>query len=173
MCGRAGRAGCQSRAHLIVKSDVDKINDSELKRFCTDTENCLRSTMVGSLGCTVRPGNCLCCMACNPSAFPVSERLTLLRVGKAPPRKKRRVAVRKVNGAQSDSIKERLKAERANYISDHPTLAIIGAEQICPTSVIVSVCNSVKFISTLGDMDCFGLRKDLKQRFLSVIMSEV
>ena len=46
----------------------------------------------------------------------------------------------------------RLKAERANYISEHPTLAILGVQLVCPDSVIDSICSSAKFISVAKDM---------------------
>ena len=62
----------------------------------------------------------------------------------------------------------RLKEERAKYIQEHPTLAIL---LVCPDSVITSICSSVKFISSASDMDIFCLRRDLKQRFFHVIIS--
>ena len=172
MCGRAGRAGCQARAHLLVKSDTDKITDPALRTYCTDKENCLRSTMIRSLGSTVQQGTLSCCMVCNPPEFlDDHETPDILEVGKAPPRKKRRIAVRKMDKSLLDAINERLKAERAKYIAEHPTLAIVGEELVCPDSVIDSICSNVKFISVVNDMDTFSLRQELKQRFFNVIMS--
>lgn len=162
-----------SQEHICyLKSNTDKITDSTLKTFCTDKENCLRSTMISSLGCTVQQGTRLCCMVCNPSAFSDVdggiEGRAILEVGKVPTRKKRRVAVRKVDGSLVDAIKAGLKEERAKYIAEHPTLAILGVDLVCPESVISS---SVLYV--YSDMDCFSLRQELKQPFFNVIMALV
>ena len=154
---------------MLVKSDTDKIADPALRTYCTDKENCLRSTMIGSLGCAVK-GTHLCCMVCNPSAF-AGERLDILKVGKAPPRKKRRVAVRKIEKSLLDALYTQLKAERAHYIAEHPTLSIVGERFVCPDSVLNSICSNVKFISVINDMDNFNLRQELKHRFFNVIMA--
>lgn len=128
--------------------------------------------MIKSLGGTVQQST-LCCMVCNPSAFSDGERLSILQVGKAPPRKKRRVAVRRVDKSLLETVMSRLKEERANYIKEHPTLAILGVQLVCPDSVISSICSSVKFISIASDMDLFCLRQELKQRFFDVIIAIV
>ena len=114
MCGRAGRDGLQTRTHLLLTTDAEKINDLALKSFCTDKENCLQSLMIRSLGGTVEQTS-LCCMVCNPSAFSDSSRLSVLQIGKAPPRKKRRVAVRKLNQSTIDEFGVKIKG-RANKI---------------------------------------------------------
>ena len=173
LCGRAGRSvECQARAHLLLTTDADKITDPALKSFCTDKENCLRSSMIRSLGCTAQPSS-LCCVVCNPSAFSDGERLSVLKVGRALPRKKRRIAKRRVDKALQETVMSRLKEERAKYIQEHPTLAILGVQLVCPDSVIISICSSVKFISSASDMDIFCLRQELKQRFFHVIISLV
>lgn len=173
LCGRAGRnVGCQARAHLLLTTDTDKITDRALKSFCTDKENCLRSSMIKSLGGTV-PQSTLCCMVCNPLAFSDGERLSVLQAGNAPPRKKRRVAVRRMDKSLLDTVMSRLKEERTNYIKEHPALSILGAQLVCPDSVINDICSSAKFICAASDMDWFGLRQELKQRFFYVIMSTV
>ena len=172
MCGRAGRDGLQSRAHLLLTTDAEKINDLALKSFCTDKENCLRSLMIRSLGGTVEQTS-LCCMVCNPSAFSDSSRLSVLQIGKAPPRKKRRVAVRKLNQSTIDDLESRLKAERTKYIVEHPSLAILGEQLVCSESVIDSICSNAKFISIPSDMDSFCLRQELKQRFFNALTAVV
>ena len=173
LIGRAGRnVGCHSRAHLLITSDADKITDPALKSFCTEKENCLRASMLKSLGDTVQQ-NSSCCRVCNPSTFSDGNRLSVLKAGKAPPRKKRRVAQRRVDKFFIETMKSRLKEERAKYIREHPGLAILGDELVCPSSVIDTICSSAKFISIASDMEMFCLRQELKQRFFCVIMSVV
>ena len=96
LCGRAGRGGCQARAHWILNSYEAKIKEPTLKCLVTDTKNCLRTTLIDAVGGGVDQHNSNCCMVCNPVAYTDSEGLGILQVGRAPPRKKRRVAVRKV-----------------------------------------------------------------------------
>lgn len=176
MCGRAGRVGCQSRAHLLVTTDTAKIRDATLKSFCTDKENCLRMAMVKAIGGSA-PRNPLCCMVCcgmvsNPTAFLDGGRLDVLQVGKTV-RKKRRVAVRRVTEAETDTIKLKLELEREKYIQEHPTLGILGAQLVCPDSIIKTVCGNARFISVIGDMDSLCLRQELKERFFIVIITVV
>lgn len=87
--------------------------------------------MIKSLGGTVQQRS-LCCMVCNPSAFSDGGRLSILQVGKAPPRKRRRVAVRQTNKSVLETVESQLKAERAKYIREHPTLDILGEKLVCP-----------------------------------------
>ena len=89
------------------------------------------------------------------------------------PRKKRRVAIRKITERQCSDIKSLLQAERAQYISEHPNLAILGVQLVCPDSVINSICSSIKFVSVVTDMDTFNLRQELKERFFNVIIAVV
>ena len=171
LCGRAGREGCQSRAHLLVTTDTDKISDAVLKSFCTDQENCLRSSMITAIGGSA-PNNSLCCMVCNPAAFSDGGRLDILKIGKVV-RKKRRVAVRKISKPETSLIKLKLEMERSKYLSEHPTLGVLGLQLVCPDSVIKSVCDNVKYISVREDMDLFCLRQELKEQFFRVIMTVV
>ena len=126
--------------------------------------------MITSLGGAVQQ-QMSCCMVCNPE-FCEGGRLSL-QVGKAPPRKRRRVAVRRVDQEMNEEINACLKAERANYIAHHPTLAIIGEQLVCPDSVIDSICSSVKFISVATDLDRFCIRQELKQIFFNAIIEAV
>ena len=130
--------------------------------------------MIKSIGGTVRVDHTsVCCMVCNPSAFSDGVKLSVLQIGKAPPRKKRRVAIRKLNQSTIKALRSGLKAERAKVIAEDPTLAILGEQLVCPEGVIDSICSDVKFISVVTDMDSFCLRQELKQRFFNVIMAVV
>lgn len=128
---------------------------------------------MGALGGRVQQNNPLCCMVCNPMAFPEVERL-FLGVGKAPPRKKRRVAVRKQPDQPIlDNLQSKLKEKRAEYIVEHSSLEILGEQLVCPDSVIDSICGSAKYISVFRDMDSFCLRQELRQTFFDIVMSSV
>lgn len=169
LCGRAGRAGCQSRAHLLLTIDMEKISDPALKMFCMEKENCLRGSMMRALGGSAGQ-NPLCCAVCNPTAFLDGGRLDILRIGKVV-RKKRRVAVRKIDDALTSVIKVKLKEERLKYMAEHPSLGILGKQLVCPDSLITNVCSGAKFISVPGDMDLFCLRQELKNRFFNAVVN--
>ena len=127
--------------------------------------------MIQSLGGTVQTNSpWQCCMVCNPTMFGDGSRLAVVELGGVPSRRRRRVAVRKVTGLQMEVLESSLKAERANYISEHPNLAILGVQLVCPNSTIKNICSGAKFISILSDMDSFCIRRELKQRFFNVIM---
>lgn len=125
--------------------------------------------MLRALGGTVQQSS-LCCMVCNPTEVLESD---VMRVGKPAPRKKRRVAIRKVDESVISDIKSRLQEERVKYIAEHSGLAILGVQLVCPNSVINNICSSVRFISVANDMDSFCLRQELKERFFNVIMAVV
>ena len=126
--------------------------------------------MIKSLGDSVRQDS-RCCMICNPTVFDSAgdERLGFLDRVRTLSRKKRRVAVRRVTELLQSVLESSLKAERASYIMEHPSLAILGEQLTCPDSVIRNICKNVKYVSVVGDMDSFSLRQELKQRFFNVI----
>lgn len=158
---------------MILNSDEAKISDPALKSLVIDKENCLRSTVITALGGTVERHNSLCCMVCNPSAFTDGERLDIVQVGRAPPRKKRRVAVRRVDKTTTEDLQARLEAERAKFILENPYLCILGPQLVCPDGTIANICSNAKFISVISDMDCFHLRYQLQERFLNVVLAVV
>lgn len=127
--------------------------------------------MISAIGGSA-PSNPMCCMVCSPTAFSDGGRLDVLQVKKTV-RKKRRVAVRKIDDSQVSAMKLRLEIERAKYITEHTTLGILGAQLVCPDSVIKMICNSAKFISVIEDMDLFCLRHQLKDPFFNAIIAVV
>ena len=125
-----------------------------------------------AVGGSIEQRSSLCCMVCDPTAFSDGGRLDVLKVGTTP-RKKRRVAIRRVTVSTTEAVKIQLKAARANYIEEHPSLAILGAQLVYPDSVISNISSSVKFISVLSDMDAFCLRQELKEKFFNVLLAVV
>ena len=49
LCGRAGRGGCDSRAHVFYSSNKKKV-DAKVKDFCVSKENCRRQAMLNGVG---------------------------------------------------------------------------------------------------------------------------
>lgn len=160
---------------MILNSDEAKIVDPALKSLVTDKENCLRVTLITAVGGTVeqQSQSSLCCMVCNPLAFTGGERLDICQVGRMPPRKKRRVAIRRVTAATTERLKAQLEAERSLYISENPHLCILGSQLVCPDSTIEAICSSAKFISVVSDMNNFGLRCELQARFFAVVLDVI
>ena len=158
---------------MLLTGDETKIKDPSLKSLCTDKENCFRAAMITSIGGAVEQQNPLCCMVCNPSEFTDGGRLDVMQVGRTPPRKRRRVALRRVTEATTEAVRMQLQAERAKYITEHPSLGIIGAQLVFPDNVISNICSSLKFITVRSDMDAFCLRQELKDRFLNVLLAVV
>ena len=105
---------------MILNSDENKIADTTLQSLFTDKENCMRTTIITALGGTVEPLSSLCCMVCDPSGDTDGGRLDVLQVGGTPPRKKRRVAMRKVDEATMEHVRIGLKTERAKFIAEIP-----------------------------------------------------
>lgn len=125
--------------------------------------------MIQSLGGTAER-NSHCCMVCNPALFAEDSRLGVVEYRVLVPRKKRRAVVRRVHEVLLQVLESSLKAERAKYIQEHSDLAILGAQLVCPDSVIKAICSGVKYISVISDLDTFEVRKELKQRFFNIIM---
>ena len=97
-------------------------------------------------------------------------RLDVLQVGKVS-RKKRRVAVHNMTVATMEALTTQLEAERADYISENPSLLIIGPQLVCPDSTISAISSNAKFISIPSDMNCFCLRQEIRQRFFNVVIT--
>ena len=95
--------------------------------------------MIESLGGAVQTSS-RCCMVCNPTMFGSDSSLGIVEVGKAPPRKKRRMASsRRVTASQKELLESSLKLELEMYIAEHPNLAILGIQFVCPSSVINNI----------------------------------
>ena len=68
LCGRAGRDGVDSRAHVFYSTKQKKM-DKLVKEFCTSKENCRRVLLMKSLGSSESFGSSArCCDVCHPHA---------------------------------------------------------------------------------------------------------
>ena len=70
-------------------------------------------------------------MACSPTGFSDGGGLDVQQAGRTA-RKKRRTAIRRVEASEAATVKLKLVIERAKYISEHPTLGILGVQLVCP-----------------------------------------
>ena len=107
-------------------------------------------------------------MVCNSTAFSGGRLGGITVQGKPPPRKRRRVARRRVD---KSAIKLQREAERSKFIDSNPSFSIVGKQLVCPDSVISQICSNAKYISVLDDMDLFFLRHELKEPFFRVVVN--
>ena len=80
--------------------------------------------------------------------------------------KKRRIAVRVITDNLLESLK-RLCLERSTYIQENPCLCMVGPSFVCPDVTIDELCKQAEYISSVDDISLFGVRADLKDRFLT------
>ena len=70
LCGRAGRGGVASRAHLFFSPRQQKC-ESAVREYCTSKENCRRTLMLQALGVSEsHPSSLPCRDACNNTPYP-------------------------------------------------------------------------------------------------------
>ena len=82
-------------------------------------------------------------------------------------RRKRRRAVRRVDERVKERLKNELLEERKKvHCWKIPVLGMIGAQLVCPDSIITEICSNVKFISATSDLDAFCPRQELRKAFL-------
>ena len=141
--------------------------DAILLEFAIGSENCRRQTLIRGMGGSdfARPME-RCCDVCTPQAIMSHDRLNVLEIGKAL-RKKKRVAVRVV----SKELSQTLMAERDKYVEENPCCHSIGANFVCPDVTIDELCSQAEYIQSSSDITLFGVRSDLKHRFLKIISS--
>ena len=162
MCGRAGRGGAASRAHLFYSARRKKVNPV-VKDYCTQKENCRRLFMLKALGSTERVVNSLaCCDVCDAN---VPAPLHFEALPRAAAKKcTRRAAIRILDKNLLTKLKENLEAEREAYMLEHPNFKILGRNFVCPDSVI-----EAKFVRSIEDLNVV-IRAEMKSRLFRVIL---
>ena len=154
---------------MLYSNSLKKKNstgDAILLEFAIGSENCRRQTLICGMGGSdfARPME-RCCDVCTPQAIMSHDRLNVLEIGKAL-RKKKRVAVRVVSEELSQTLREQLMAERDKYVEENPCFHPIGANFVCPDVTIDELCSQAEYIQSPSDITLFGVRSDLKHRFL-------
>lgn len=174
MFGRAGRNGCNSRAHLVYTNEQLKgVKDPFLSRYCTDQENCLRAILLEGIGSKEKGHrDTACCDRCNWCLIPYA-RLDML-APTPPARKKRSVCLREIDSTLKKKLKVELLAERERILQEIPEYQMLGANFLCSKSVIEELCDKAAFIRTKEDLDdIFCLRPELRLRFYNTIWNLV
>ena len=169
--GRAGRGGCQSRAHFCYSTKQKKVNP-EVKTFSESTQNCLRQQLVSAVGSreSVSNGaNNYCCSVCSVFA---SDRLCL-DSSDSTNQKKRRKTIWESTQELEDTLSKKLKDERTSFINQHEHFKMLGYSFVCPDSVISHICAQARFIDSEDMLRDFGLRKELVAPFYHIIYQEV
>ena len=148
--------------------------DSDIKDFYTNKENCLRRTILRSIGDSSPIETTIvgCCRHCDASMKSFESHAPKLVIYHAyQVSKKRRVAAWNVTESLEKNLKDRLLQERYRYIQDHPAFLFLGEEAVCPNCVIEDICTESRFIKTKEDMSSiYGIHSELSDKFLNVIL---
>ena len=142
LCGRAGRSGRPSRAHLFYMPE---------QKYCTERENCRRLALLRGIGSSEELcRNEICCDVCVP-VVPYPN----LEPGKTQ-RRQRCTMVRKIGEVISERLKTRLLEERERIMDENPSYRMVSHNFVCPDAVIAELCKQV------DDLDIFCLRPQLR-----------
>ena len=146
----------------------------EVKDFYDNKENCLRKTILQSIGDSSPIETTIvgCCSHCdaNKKLFE-SHNPKLVISNKYTASKRRRVAAWDVTESLESNLKDRLLQERHRYVQDHPAFLFLGEEAVCPDCVIQNICTESRFIKTKEDMtSIYGIRSELSDRFFNVLL---
>ena len=169
LCGRAGRGGLDSRAHVFYSGKQKKV-DAKVKEFCVSKENCRRREMlkcVGSDEVGRRTG--LCCDMCSGLDCIGSQlRFETRAVRKQMvPSERKRPRAKKKNEHLTAQLKSALLLERTRYITQHPGYRILGPQMVCPDCVINHVCKIAHSIESEADLS--RVNRNLRPYFFKVI----
>lgn len=143
-----------------------------LETYCSEKENCLRSTLIRSVGGNVEQQSRLCCTVCN-SGCVLSDRLEITQFRAVSTRKRRRVAVRRVDDSLKVLLKRRLLAERVAFVEENPCWQILGIQFVCSDALISQICDDCKYIASVDDIDSFFVRPELRDRFYDIVVEVV
>ena len=146
LCGRAGRGGHSSRAHLFY-SPRQKNVDTDVQKFCTEKENCRRKNVVLAMGSHEvihSSRDMACCDICSS----IPDNLSILPKKSRVVQQKRRSAQRQIDESLEKELKDRLLEERNEFMQKHPHYLMIGSDFVCPTVVIDDICKNARFIKS-------------------------
>ena len=143
-----------------------------MKTFCKNTENCRRLTMLRAVGSSEQVhASGGCCDVCTAGGVQCG-RLDILRASSR--KNHRREATRRVIGTHlAKTLRDALFEERAKIVEEHPAYAMLGESFVCPSGVILKLCEQARYISKVEDIDIFCLRTELRDRFFNVVMATV
>ena len=166
LCGRAGRGGSSSRAHLFYSTRQKNV-DADIQRFCTEKENCRRKNLILSMGSHEEiHREMACCDIC--SSIPAS--LSILPKRCRDVQQKRRTAQRHIDDDLEKQLKDRLLEERDAFMQDHPNYLMIGCDFICSTAMIDDICKNARFITSKESLSTtYDILPDMKDKLYKSI----
>ena len=167
LCGRAGRGGMASRAHLFMSTN-QKCGD-QVKEYFTSTENCRRQIMLRALGVAEHhPPSLPCCDCCDDTKCPQSLRFECQVISRCN-RRKRRTAQHEVDEECKVVLKGALLKAVDAYMAEHTSFLMLGRNFVCPECIIDEICREARFFKSMDDLNITGLRPELKNTFFNII----
>ena len=172
MFGRAGRDGCQARAHLLYTTrQTKRVSDPSLKSFTCEgnQENCRRKEMLVALGSKeFITSNETCCDICSGGNVP-SPKLDVL-VATSQKRVRKPVSVRHITDEIKEALREALLVERVRIGEEFPGFKMIGTGFILSDSTIAELCDKASSIMSKEDLNSVvSLRPEYHDRLFYVI----
>lgn len=136
--------------------------------YCTLKENCRRRFLLKALGSSETVTGHPCCDVCDPTNFPSVLHFEVVPniCAQEKKRKARRVAVRSVDQELMTTLRANLVAEREAYLSEHPSMRMLGPSFVCADSVIDKICDDAKFTAAIEDLDAITIGPDIKYRVI-------
>ena len=166
LCGRAGRAGLDSRAHIFYSSKQKKI-DAKVKEFCVSKENCRRQAMLKYVAddevISRRSG--LCCDTCSDLDC-IGSRLSF-KARALHPGVHKRPRSKKTSDLLTAQLKSALLLQRSLFMTQYPGYRILGPQMVCPDCVIDDVCKRVHSIESEAQLS--QVNRKLRPHFFKVI----
>ena len=167
MCGRAGRGGLDSRAHVFYSGKQKKV-DAKVKQFCVSKENCRRREMLKCIGNDEVVGRReLCCDTCNGLNCIGSHLRFESQAVQTVSSERKRPRAKKMNDRLTTQLKSALLVERTKFISQHPGFRILGPQMVCPDCVIDDVCKIAHSVQSEAQLS--RVNRKLRPHFLKAI----
>ena len=158
LCGRAGRDGRASRAHVFMSSGQKCCE--QVKVYCTSKENCASES---------HPEDLPCCDSCDMSKCPKS---VCFESQATSTKRKRQTLVKEMNESCMADLRAGLVKAVDDFLEKHPSYKMLGRSFICPDTVIDKICSEAKFLNSIEDLNSIiGLRPEIKSNLFHVVIS--
>lgn len=89
------------------------------------------------------------------------------------PNKKRRQVVHTLSKSKMKILQDKLIEEREKILTERPGFGFLGLDSICPDVTIDELCKQSRYISSVNDMQLFGIKPEFKNRFFNIVKSVV
>ena len=70
-------------------------------------------------------------------------------------------------------LKDKLIEEREKILTEMPGYSFLGVDSICPDVTIDELCKQSRYISSVNDMQLFGIKPEFKNRFFDILKAVV